>query len=613
MRHEAVLVLGGGAGDEAHVGADFLEIHVQVHFHLQPAGRPDQQRHQKHADGDAHRHGAVGHGVAHQGPEALFAEALEGGVEALAQLARLLPAGTFEGVAQVAGEDQEALDQGRADDHQHDQRDLGEGRVFRGDERREGAQRGQGRRHHRREHALGASGRRLRWRLAGVELREGFFADHDGVVHDDAQGHDEADQADGVDGAAEVVEAEQGGQEGHRNAHRHPEGRPHAQEHHQGDDDEREAAETVADDQPQFVADEGPRFQEEVEGDAFRQGGALGVQVGVEVAGSFQRVRFHVAAHEEGDCRLAADRHVRLVDEAAPLHLGDVAQAHQAAGRGGDRQVLELGGTAALIEAAQLPGEVAGADGAAGRVRGERGELGAEFGEGEAQFEQRAAVHLDGDLLGRQADELHRVDAAAEQFVLHFAHQRDEFLQAAAAGDQHRRHQIALAQGVDRRRFDVRRQAADLRDALLDAIHGVLHVRLRLDFHFHEGGTVAGDAPHRSDVRDGLQLLFERRRDELLHVLGTGAAPADLRVDVGARLVGVQLHPQLGNGPDASQHHQRHAEVGGQAMLDESAYQVHSTPSPLGTPARRSVPLGVRKSTIRAIDRKRTELLASTH
>ena len=174
-----------------------------------------------------------------------------------------------------------------------------------------------------------------------------------------------------------------------------------------------------------------------------------------------------------------------------------------------------------------------------------------------------------------QAGKLHDVDAATEQFVLHLPGERNELVQAAAAGDQHRCHQIALAQRIHRRRFDFVGKAANLRNALLDAIHRVLQVRIGVDLHLHERPGVPRDAPHRLHVGNGLQLLLQRRGDEFLHVLGTGAAPADLRVDVGARLVGIQLHVQPGDGPHASQHHQHHAEVGGQAMFDEGANQVH--------------------------------------
>ena len=49
---------------------------------------------------------------------------------------------------------------------------------------------------------------------------------HDGVVDDDAQGHDQGEQADHVYAASRQVQDEQGSHEGDRNAHRHPPGNP---------------------------------------------------------------------------------------------------------------------------------------------------------------------------------------------------------------------------------------------------------------------------------------------------------------------------------------------------------------------------------------------------
>ena len=91
-----------------------------------------------------------------------------------------------------------------------------------------------------------------------------------------------------------------------------------------------------------------------------------------------------------------------------------------------------------------------------------------------------------------------------EQFVLHLPRQRDELAQVAAAGEQHGSHQLALAQRIHVWRLDVGREAADLCHGLLDAIHRILHVRVRLHFHFHERCSVAADA--HTDLTSGTVL-----------------------------------------------------------------------------------------------------------
>ena len=183
----------------------------------------------------------------------------------------------------------------------------------------------------------------------------------------------------------------------------------------------------------------------------------------------------------------------------------------------------------------------------------------AELIERQPQLEQRSAIHLDGDLLRWHAAELHDVQPAAQHFVLHLPRQRNEFVQAASAGDQNRRHQIAAPSLVHRRRFDLRRKTANLRNLLLDAIHRVANVRLGFDLHLHERIAVAGNAVDAFGFRDRFELVFQRRGDQLLHILRAGPAPSDFGVDVGARRVWIELYVQLGDGPDTSQRHQHHA------------------------------------------------------
>ena len=250
-------------------------------------------------------------------------------------------------------------------------------------------------------------------------------------------------------------------------------------------------------------------------------------------------------------------------------------EADQAAAARVDWQVLEGVRVPALVEAAQLARHFAIADPPARRVGGQSGKLAAEFVEAQAQFQERPGVHLDGDLLDREAGELDGVHAPGEQFVLHLLGERNQLVQAARAGHQYRRHQLPVAEDVDVGGFDVRREAAHLGDALLHRVHEFVDVRARLHSDFHQARGVARDAPHGLDARHGLELLFERRGDQLLHVLRAGAPPGDRDVRKPLRLHGIETDVEPADGPNAGQHHQSHPEVGGKAMSHEDADQVH--------------------------------------
>ena len=459
----------------------------------------------------------------------------------------------------MARQDEETLDERRRDDHQHDHGDLHQ-RCFIGDhEGCEGTQRRQRRGNHGRQHASRARCRGFGGRRPGVELRYGLLADHDRIVDDDAERHDEADQADAVDRASEVVEGEQRREEGRRDAHHHPEGGCQPQEQEQRADHQHEAHEPVADDERQFVLDEPPSLEEQVQRDALGQRRLLRLQVGVEILRGIERVRCHVATDEERDGRLAADREIRLVDHGPAFDLRDVTEADQAAVAGVDGKVLEGGRVPALVEAAQLARHFAVADSTPRCVRGQPRKLAAEFVEAQAQFQERPRVDLDGDLFDREAGELHGVHAAAEQFVLHLLGERNQLVQAARTGHQHCRDQFPVTEDVDVRRLDLGREAAHLGHALLHRVHGLVDVRAGLHPDLHEARRVAGDTPHGLDAGDGLELLFERRGHQPLHVLRAGTAPADGDVREPLRLHGIEADVELADGPNAREHHQHHA------------------------------------------------------
>ena len=259
-----------------------------------------------------------------------------------------------------------------------------------------------------------------------------------------------------------------------------------------------------------------------------------------------------------------------MVDQRAPFDPGNVAKAHEVAGGVGEWQILEFTRRATLVETAQVPGKLAGSHRSSGCVHRQRHELLRQFVEGQAEFEQGAGVYLDGDLLTGEAVELDHIDAPCQEVVLHLPGQGDQLGRGALAGDEHCSDKVQLAQGEHHRLLDVGGKAPDLRDPLLDAVHGLLHIGVRFHFHLHERRRIPGDAPHRLHIGHGLELLFQRCRHQLLDILGAGTPPKDVGVDPRHRLHRIETDGDLRDRPGAREDHEQHAKVRCQAMLDKN-------------------------------------------
>ena len=118
--------VGRRAGHVAHARDHdvALDVREEAEAEATTGEQADEDDHARKRRRD-HRQPVV-HGPVDHGPEAAVAEAVEAGVPALAEAARPGVPHAAEALAQVAGQDQEALDQRRDDHADDDQRDVAE-------------------------------------------------------------------------------------------------------------------------------------------------------------------------------------------------------------------------------------------------------------------------------------------------------------------------------------------------------------------------------------------------------------------------------------------------------------------------------------------------------
>ena len=202
----------------------------------------------------------------HSSPEPAVAEPVETPIEPLAEtgvataaFARAFARAFGHGTAQMSGQHEEAFDQ-TCHQHRHDNQrngpdDLSDHVTYR-EQGHEGRNGGQRRRRHRCEHAQGPG-------LRGVHGAHPLLAQvgrmlphHDGVIDNDAQCHDQGEQADHVDALTGPEHDRPGGEDRHGDAHRDPEGDPAGQKDEQDDQHQNEAAETVAQQQVDAVGNQ---------------------------------------------------------------------------------------------------------------------------------------------------------------------------------------------------------------------------------------------------------------------------------------------------------------------------------------------------------------------
>ena len=181
-------------------------------------------------------------------PEAVVTKTVKAIVEALAQFAVGSMVVAAKGRAQVPGQNQEAFDQRRDNDADDDKRNIPQHLPHNAadqHQRQEGGDGRERRAHDRNEHASGAPFGRFERSLASLIMGHGVFRHDDGIVHDNAQCHDEGEQADHVDAAAVEPQNGHGAHQRNGDTGGDPERDAAVEEYKQDPDHQNQAADTV--------------------------------------------------------------------------------------------------------------------------------------------------------------------------------------------------------------------------------------------------------------------------------------------------------------------------------------------------------------------------------
>ena len=258
----------------------------------------------------------------------------------------------------MAGQDQEALDQAGHEDRHHHQRNGAQDLAddARDDRHRhkggDGGERGGG---HRCQHAPGTALRRRQAAGTAQAARHRVLADDNGVVDDDADHHDQREQADHVDRLAGGQHHRQRRHHRHRDAHRHPQRDAAVEEQEKRADDQHQAAEAVAQQKVDALLDEAGAEVELLHAQARRQARAqLGEGIGDDRR-QLERVVADRALDMQLDRRLAVEKRNRRRLFRRIADAGDITEPHLlTAAQRPHLDVAQGLGIAAAAEAANL-------------------------------------------------------------------------------------------------------------------------------------------------------------------------------------------------------------------------------------------------------------------
>ena len=428
----------------------------------------------------------------------------------------------------MTGQHQEALDQAR-NEHGHDHQGNGPDDLTdlarHHEERQEGGDACQRCRHHRRQHSSGAEFRRFGWAGARGALSHGMLADHDGVVHDDADGHDEREQAHHVDRLAGQHHYAEGGEQRDGNADRDPEGDPRAQEDEQHQHHQSQPARAVAEQHVDAVVDEFGRIVVVLDDQGRRQRRPHLLEKVIEDARLLQRIGRARPSHLQLDGGVArpvrdsiplvkafADgRDVAEVDLGPVLARDDLDLA-DLFGRSGEAQASDL-----------LVG--AGRDDAGGLVGRARADPGRDIAEREVELAQAPLANLDPDLLTPAAEQVDLVDPGGKQTLPDVLGVGPQRRLGERAGDDDIAYVLIEVEAVDDRLLGVLRQS-------LDPIHGVfdigqrrIEIRPRLELHDDRADAFHGLCEDALDAVEKTDLRLDCRDDVGIDILGAGAGP----------------------------------------------------------------------------------------
>ncbi len=373
-------------------------------------------------------------------------------------------------------------------------------------------------------------------------MGEGVFAHHDGVIHDDTQGHDQGKQADHIDGATGEIEHRQGGQKRDRDPHRNPERHPYIEKQEQGGDHQDQSADAVFQQQVDAITQVLPALVVHLNGHPLRQTRPHILQPLGEYAGGTQGVLRFGAHHQHFNGGLPVDRDVRLVFLRAALHLRQIPYPQQAAAAVGKQgHFFKALHGALLAQAAHLFGDFILGGGAGRQVGAVLAHPVGDFGQRQAGFMEGGRRHLDGNFFCRHAHKIDLTDAAAQQFILELARQHGQLRQGFRPHDDDVGDGGEALDLLDHRPLGFVRQVADGFHPLFHPIQYITYDHPLLQFQHNAAGAGPRSGGHLFYFGEGFQFLLHGDDDGALHILGAGTTPGHGDTDVFQFEVGKEL------------------------------------------------------------------------
>ena len=598
LLHHLFRLAPGRAWRQGKIGEHQVGFRGWEEIESHPAGEKDGDRQQEQAYRGGNACVALPDSRLHEAGESALAEARETGLETPAPARRL--ALLAQGLAQMHGQDQEALHQAGANHQPQSDGQLpyhAPDLFFDHHYREERRQRGQRGRQDRRKHDSRSPFGRLTARHARGVQRAGMFRHHDGVVHDNADAHDQREHADHVESQAQRGHSRHCREEGNGNAHRDPESRPPAQEQVQNRQDQQQAAEAVGEQHVHPLANLVGENVEQLHPEAGRRAGAELFEVGLDRLLGQHRVQSPAAPDVDVDRRVLIDQPRHLSFGRSLVNTGDVFQL-QALPRfaGQDFQLTQLGRRAGPPLTANLPGDALRFQRPARQVQAGTGDALGHVIQSEIQAPQGLRRHFHPQLALAQAAHADQADAPLQQCGADFPGVRLQRALAERPGDLDVADHFGGLQQPHQGALNLLRKSRYPRHRRLRVGQRLGHVAAEVEVRHQDGASFKSRGVHPVHVVKQQELPFQRLDYVGFQVLGTGARPGDVNLNLLQREVGHELAVELAQTHQPEQDHQHHQQIAGHLVAGEESQEGvggHAPATPRSAPGRSRRPRAV--------------------
>ena len=502
----------------------------------------------------------------------MVAHPVEAGVETLPPPARA----RRRAVGKMVGEDEKTLGHAGGESGNHHQRncrhDLPDD-ILHQKYRREGDDGGEDGGGDRTIHAgdavLGGGDRRF----PGFVARHDMLADHNRVVHDDADGHNQREQRDHVDALPGEIHDGESREQRNGNAHGDPKGRAQIEEDEQHQQHQHQPADAVFQQQLDAVYEKVGFDLETLHPQTLRQGGDDFVQHLVGALRDGERIRRSRPPDRELDGRVAAARQAQPLPVEILGDRSDVAQQQFLAALGSaDFQFGDVLGGAGESQRAQLTLKPA-LQHAGGKILVELLDAGGDVAQRHIQAIKFPLRRLHANFQIPHAANGHPIHPGGEQTVANVfgVIPQHRFREGTRDGEAHHGFKNLGASG--QRALGILRQGVETGEGGFHIGQALAHVGIRVELQIHRRPPLPRRGDDFLNAVQEPQFRLQHIDDVGLHILGAGAGPRHGNPhhrNVGLRQkLPIQLHQRKETERDQHPHQQ----IGGVGVADEEAQQ----------------------------------------